>query len=138
MRQIRHLKSVLRVVAVLAAGCFMSPASAATYVYVGNAESNDIDVLQLDAKTGDLTAVEKVPIPHVAKPGPTSPIAIAPDKRFLHMAIRTEPYVAASFAIDPETGKLKHLSNGPLNEAMAYIVTDRAGRFLLSASYPGN
>jgi 6-phosphogluconolactonase len=138
MRQIRYLKSVLHAVAVLAVGAFMSPVSAATYVYVGNAESNDIDVLQLDPKTGDLTAVEKVAIPNVAKPGPTSPIAITPDKRFLHMAIRTEPYVVASFAIDPATGKLKHLGNGALNDAMAYIVTDRAGGFLLAASYPGN
>lgn len=116
----------------------MSSASAATYVYIGNAESNDIDVFQLDAKTGDLTAVEKVAIPKVEKPGPTSPIAITPDKRFLYMAIRTEPYVAAAFAIDPASGKLKHLGNGPLNDAMAYIVTDRAGHFLLAASYPGN
>lgn len=138
MLQIRHLKSVLHAVAMVAVGAFMSPASAATYVYVGNAESNDIDVLSLDPKSGDLTPIEKVAIPSVAKPGPTSPIAISPDKHFLHMAIRTEPYVAASFAIDPATGKLKHLSNGPLNDAMAYIVLDRAGRFLLAASYPGN
>lgn len=116
----------------------MSPAGAATYVYVGNAESNDIDVLRLDPSNGDLTPVEKVAIPKIEKPGPTSPIAISPDKRFLHMAIRTEPYVAGSFAIDPATGKLKHLSNGPLNDAMAYISTDRAGRYLLAASYPGN
>jgi 6-phosphogluconolactonase len=48
------------------------------------------------------------------------------------------PQVAAGFAIDPASGKLKHLANGPLADSMAYIVTDRTGRFLLGASYPGH
>lgn len=114
----------------------MSSASAATYVYVGNAESNDISVLTLDPKTGDLAPVEKVAVPNVGKPGPTSPLAVTPDKRFLYMAVRTEPYVAASFAIDPASGKLKHLGNAPLTSPMAYISVDRAGRYLFGASYP--
>jgi len=42
-----------------------SPAPAATFVYVGNAESNEVIVLQLDRQSGDLTAVEKMPIPGV-------------------------------------------------------------------------
>jgi 6-phosphogluconolactonase len=32
---------------------------------------------------------------------------------------------------------LTHLGAAPLADSMAYIVTDRSGRFLLSASYPG-
>ncbi len=132
------LRSAARAVAILAMVAAMSTADAATYVYVGNAESNDIDVLTLDRQTGDLTPVEKVAIPEVTKPGPTTPMTVTPDKRFLYIAVRTEPYVAASFAIDPATGKLKHLGNGSLNDAMAYISTDRAGRFIFGASYTGN
>src|SRR3954451_19933176 len=116
----------------------MSSAQAASLVYVGNAESNDISVLRLDRRRGALTAVETIAIPGVTQPGPTSPMAISPDKRRLFVGIRSEPYVAASFAIDAASGKLSHLGNGPLADAMAYIVTDRSGRYLLSASYGGH
>ena len=37
------------------------------FVYVGNAESNEIHVLRLERQRGDLTLVEKVTIPSVAK-----------------------------------------------------------------------
>lgn len=116
----------------------MSSGSAASFVYVGNAESNTISVLGLDRQSGDLTAIEIVPIPDVAKPGPTSPMAVRPDRRVLFVGIRSEPYIAASFAIDAASGRLAHLGNGKLADAMAYIVTDRSGRFLLSASYGGH
>ena len=45
----------------------MTPARAATLVYVGNADSNDINVLSLDPKSGDLTAVETVAVPGIIK-----------------------------------------------------------------------
>src|SRR4051794_395389 len=89
-------------------GSLMSPTQAASYVYVGNAESNDISVPHLDRQSGALTAIETVPIPGIAKPGSTSPLAVSPDSRFLFIGIRSEPYVAASFAIDAASGKLRH------------------------------
>jgi 6-phosphogluconolactonase len=115
-----------------------SPAGAATFVYVGNAESNEIYVLQLDQQSGDLTVVEKVPIPGIEKPGGSTPMSVSPDRRFLYVGTRGEPKVAAGFAIDPASGKLKHVASGPLADSMAYIATDRTGRFLLGASYPGH
>src|SRR5438094_5722673 len=123
----------------VAAGTLMaSQAGAATFVYVGNAESNEIYVLQLDRQNGDLTVVEKMPIPGIEKPGISTPIAVSPDRRFLYLGTRGEPKVAAGFAIDPASGKLKHVGSGPLADSMAYIATDRTGRFLLGASYPGH
>lgn len=116
----------------------MSSAQAASVVYVGNAESNTISVLRLDRRDGALTTIEIIPIPGVVKPGSTSPLAVSPDNRLLFIGIRSEPYVAASFAIDAANGKLRHLGNGPLADGMAYIVTDRSGRHLLSASYGGS
>jgi 6-phosphogluconolactonase len=116
----------------------MSSAQAASLVYVGNAESNTVSVLRLDRRSGDLSAVETVAISGVTTPGPTSPMAVSPDKRFLFVAIRSEPHLVASFAIDPASGRLTHLGNAPLVDAMAYIVIDRSGRYLLSASYGGN
>lgn len=115
-----------------------SPAGAATFVYVGNAESNEIHVLRLDRRNGDLAVVERVPIPGIEKPGTSTPIAISPDRRFLYVGTRGEPKVAAGFAIDPASGRLRHVASGPLADSMAYIATDRTGRFLLGASYPGN
>jgi 6-phosphogluconolactonase len=59
----------------LGSGAMMaSLARAATFVYVGNAEGNEIYVLQLDRQSGDLTVVEKVPIPGVTKPGISTPM----------------------------------------------------------------
>jgi 6-phosphogluconolactonase len=107
------------------------------HVYVGNAESNDISVFHLDRSSGALTPIETVPIP-TERPGLTTPLAISPDQRVLFAGVRSEPYTVASFAMDPDNGRLTHIANGPLADTMPYIVTDKTGRFLLSASYHGN
>ena len=109
-----------------------------TFVYVGNAESNDIYLLELDRQSGELTMVEQVPIPGIAEAGISTPMAVSPDHRFLYVATRGEPKVAAGFAIDQTSGRLTHIASGPLADSMAYIATDRTGRFLLGASYPGH
>jgi 6-phosphogluconolactonase len=114
------------------------PGHAATYVYVGNAESNEIYVLRLDRQSGHLALVEKVPIPGIITPGISTPMAVSPNRRFLYVGTRGEPKIAAGFAINPENGTLKHIANGPLADSMAYISTDRTGRFLFGASYPGH
>jgi len=121
----------------LAAGVFMSSARAATYVYVGNAESQDITVLELKSN-GDLTPVETTAVPGPAKPGSSLPLAIGPDKKRLYVGLRNEPYSVVTFAIDARTGKLTPKGSGPLADSMAYVATDRSGKFLLSASYGGN
>src|SRR5881397_3062424 len=128
----------LLVTAILLAALMASPARAATLVYVGNAESNEIHVLQLDRQRGDLTVVEKVAIPGIEKPGISTPMSVSPDRRFLYVGTRGEPKVAAGFAIDQASGRLKHVASGPLADSLAYIATDRTGRFLLGASYPGH
>ena len=130
--------AVLLGAAALAGALAMTAAQAATFVYVGNAESNDIHVFALDAKSGGLTEVEKVAIPGLAKAGPTTPMAVSPDKRVLHVGTRGEPLTVSSFSIDAKTGKLTHLGNAALPDSMAYVATDRSGRYLLSASYGGH
>jgi 6-phosphogluconolactonase len=132
-----NLQPLLRVTALLGAGFFMSSASAATFVYVGNADSQDVTVLELKS-SGDLTPVETAAVPGPAKPGGSLPLAVSPDKKRLYVGLRNEPYSAVTFAIDARTGKLKLVGSGPLADSMAYIVTDRTGKFLLSASYGGN
>ena len=130
--------AALPAMALVAASMVVPAASAATFVYVGNAESNEVYVLQLDAGSGELSMVDKVTLPGIAKPGPTTPMAVSPDRRFLYVGVRSEPFTVVGFAIDPASGKVRHVANGPLADSMAYITTDRSGRFLLSASYGGN
>jgi 6-phosphogluconolactonase len=113
-------------------------ASAATYMYVGNAASNEIVTFTLDPKTGELKEIDRFAVPGITKAGGSVPMAVSPNKKFLYAGFRGEPQVAAAFAIDGKSGKLKHLGNGALAHSMAYIATDRTGKWLLSASYPGH
>lgn len=116
----------------------VSPVLAATFVYVGCAESNDIYVLELNRQTGELTLIETVAIPGVVKAGGSTPMAVSPDRHFLFVVTRGEPQAVATFAIDQKSGKLKYIGAGPLADSMAYISTDHTGRFLFAASYPGH
>ena len=115
----------------------MSSAGVATIVYVGNSDSQDIAVLLLQAN-GEIAPVEMVPVPGPAKPGGSLPLAVSPNKKFLYAGLRNEPYSVVTFAIAPSTGRLTHVGTGPLADSMAYIATDRSGRFLLGASYAGS
>src|SRR5258708_55016 len=105
MRICVNLKSVVGIVAVLAAS-FMSPSIAATFVYVGNADSQDITVLELKSN-GDLTPVETPAVPGPAKPGSSLPLAVSPDKKRLYAGLRNEPSSAATLPIHPTTRQLK-------------------------------
>jgi 6-phosphogluconolactonase len=116
----------------------LRPAAAATYAYVGNADSNEVLVFSMDAKTGGMTLVEKVPLAGIAKAGPSTPMAVSPDKHTLFVGVRSQPFTVVSYAIDPKSGKLQHIGNGTLADSMAYIATDRSGKLLFSASYGGN
>jgi 6-phosphogluconolactonase len=117
----------------------MAESSSDTVVYVSNAGSKEIYVLAMNRDSGELTMLEKVPVPGTDKPAPASmPMAVTPDRRFLYAALRCDNFPGSSFAINPVSGRLTHIATTPLQDSMAYIVTDRTGRYLLSASYPGN
>ena len=140
MRTVRRHRflTLLAAIVVGSSALMASPAGAATFVYIGNTDSNEIFVMQFDRAYGDLTLVEKVSIPGVTKVGNSTPMSVSPDKKFLYAATRGEPKIAAGFAIDPASGKLKHVASGPLADSLAYIAVDRTGRYLLGASYPGH
>ena len=110
---------------------------AETFAYVGNADSNDISVFKI-AESGEMTPVQTAAFTGVEKPGSSTPLAITPDHRVLIAGVRSQPFVAVSFAIDPKTGQLSPIGNGPLADSMANIATDRGGKVLFSASYGGN
>jgi 6-phosphogluconolactonase len=103
-----------------------------TIVFVSCADSGELRVLRLDA-TGTL-----VPLQTLAIGGQVMPLALSPDRRFLYAARRSEPLAVLGFAIDPASGELAPLGEAPLPASMAYLATDRSGRWLFSASYGGN
>jgi 6-phosphogluconolactonase len=116
----------------------MAQGTPETVVYVSNAGSKEVFVLAMNRATGALELIEKTPVPGTDKPSPASlPMATSPDKHFLYAQLRSAPYPVSTFAIDQTTGRLKHMAATPLVDQMAYINTDRTGKFLLAASYVG-
>ena len=109
-----------------------------TFVYVSNAGTKDIYFLGMNRETGELTMVEKVPVPGAEKTSLVSlPMALAPNKRFIYAQLRSEPYPVSTFSIDHTNGRLAHLDATPLVDQMAYINVDKTGKHLLGASYTG-
>ncbi len=107
-----------------------------TIAYVSNSESKDVFAFDMDRESGALSLIERAPVPGGDLPSPTSlPMAVSPNRRYLYAALRSPPDAASSFGVDPSSGRLTHLATTPLLSAMAYMVTDRTGRFLLAASY---
>lgn len=117
----------------LAGSLLLASASLAkTMVYVSNADSRDIYVMELKPD-GSATMVEQVPTG-----GTVMPLAVSPDRHVLYASLRSVPYSVSSFAINQTSGKLDLLSTVPLADNMANLATDKTGKFLLAASYTGN
>ena len=132
MKVLKMATFVLFIQVLLVAFIFL-PASAKTFVYIACADDAEIAAMEMNLGNGDLNLIKK------AKAGKTvMPMAVSPDRRFLYASIRSVPYSVASYSIDSSTGELTHLSTVPLPDNMAYISTDKTGRFLLAASYTGH
>lgn len=106
---------------------------AATFAYISSPADGLISQYQLDQSNGKLSLVEQT------KAGDqVNPMAITPDGNVLFAALRVKPFQVVGFSIEPGTGHLSPLAKGPLAESMAYLSTDREGRYLLAASYGGD
>ncbi len=106
--------------------------SAATFVYVSNAEDGDIGMYTLTSD-GLLQAGARF-----KAGGNVMPMTVSRDKRFLVAALRSKPFSAHTYSIDRASGALRQVGSGPLADSLPYITFDRQGRFLLGASYGGN
>ncbi|MCD8349465.1 MAG: lactonase family protein [Planctomycetaceae bacterium] len=102
-----------------------------TFVFVANAESNDIASLRL-LGDGRLELQNVFPLDASA-----SALAVHPDGRTLYVALHN-PAMIASLAISSRTGQMQLLSTVPAPAKLSYITIDRLGRFLLGASYSGD
>jgi 6-phosphogluconolactonase len=118
--------------AVAAAGA-VAAAHAQTFVYVSAAEDGVINSYRLDQSTGALSVLGTTPAGKLVMP-----MATSPDKRHLYAVVRSLPLRVLTYAIDPSTGMLKQEAKAALPDSMAYISTDKTGRYLFTASYGGD
>lgn len=118
-----------------------------SFVYVANADSQDISVFEL-APDGALHARATVAAQTPAQPGRSMLLAASPyaqlgarlGARFLYAGFLSGAMhsAAAAFAVDAATGIPTLLGTSPLADSMAFMSTDGTGRYLLCASYSGN
>lgn len=105
-------------------------ANAATYAYISSPGDGLISQYRLDQSNGALTLVEQIQAgDHV------NPMALTPDGKVLFAALRVKPFQVLGYRIDSKSGHLTKFTQAPLAESMAYLSTDRKGRYLLAASY---
>ena len=100
-------------------------------MYVSSQGDDKIVRYAMDPTTGDLE-----PQGEVAVPGGPAPIAVDPDRRFLHVAQRGERKIS-SFRIDQGRGGLTLIGTVDLLTDPCWLTTDRRGKFLLASYYEG-
>ena len=110
-----------------------------SYVYVANADAQDISMFQLEPD-GALIACATIPPQSPPQTGRSMLLALSPDQRLLYAAFLSggTHFSATTFALDVRSGIPRPLGIAALADTMAYMVTDRTGGFLLCASYAGN
>ena len=105
-------------------------ANAATYAYISSPGDGLISQYRLDQNNGALTLIEQV-----QAGDQVNPMALTPDGKVLFAALRVKPFQVLGYQIDSKSGHLTKFTQAPLAESMAYLSTDRKGRYLLAASY---
>ncbi len=105
-------------------------ANAATFAYISSPGDGLISQYRLDQNNGALTLIEQV-----QAGDQVNPMALTPDGKVLFAALRVKPFQVLGYRIDPKSGHLTKFTQAPLAESMAYLSTDRKGRYLLAASY---
>ncbi|AYA39711.1 6-phosphogluconolactonase [Xenorhabdus nematophila] len=99
-------------------------------VYTASPNSRQIHIWSLNVE-GGLSLLQTVDVP-----GEVQPMVINPDGKHLYVGIRPQ-FSIVTYAIG-ENGSLEQKSIAPLPGSPTHISTDRAGRFLFSASYSFN
>jgi 6-phosphogluconolactonase len=106
--------------------------------YVSMAGEHEIVVFRLTSTAEAPEILQRVPIlPDIKKGGVSTPMALSPDGRFLHVALRNKPLPLASFAIDPKTGLLEDAGVARLPASTPHVNVDPTGRVVISVANPG-
>ncbi len=104
-----------------------------TWVYISAADSQEVLVMRLDRAAGSLIPVGRVPVG-----GAAMPMVVSKDRKFLYVALRSQPFRVLTLAFDGSSGGLKKLGESTLADSMCNIDLDPSGRWLFAASYGGN
>jgi 6-phosphogluconolactonase len=108
------------------------------FIYIAAAGDNQVLVLHMASAVEPPEIVQKVDLAKYAEAGGVStPMALAPDRRFLYVALRKPPLPVVGLAVDPTDGRLSEAGSARLPASTPYILTDRSGRYLLSVANPG-
>ncbi|MDE1487134.1 6-phosphogluconolactonase [Xenorhabdus bovienii] len=99
-------------------------------VYTASPNSSQIHVWSLNI-AGELSLLQTVNVP-----GEVQPMVVNPDGKHLYVGIRPQ-FSIVTYAIGSD-GRLEQQAIAPLPGSPTHISTDRAGRFLYSASYGFN
>ncbi|CDM90823.1 6-phosphogluconolactonase [Xenorhabdus bovienii] len=99
-------------------------------VYTASPNSSQIHVWSLNI-VGELSLLQTVNVP-----GEVQPMVVNPDGKHLYVGIRPQ-FSIVTYAIGSD-GQLEQQAIAPLPGSPTHISTDRAGRFLYSASYGFN
>jgi len=98
-------------------------------VFITISGENRIARFAMDEETGALTPRDDVPLS-----GGPAPIAVSPDRNFMHVAQRASNELT-SFRINAADGSLAPLGTIPLASDPCYMAMDRSGNYLFSAYY---
>ncbi len=107
-------------------------ADAGKWLFVSLLREKKIVTFERDAESGELARRHETICP--AEP---AFLSASPDRRTLFASFRSSGELA-SFRIDAKTGRLTPISVVQGGDDPAYLLTDRRGRFLLSAYYLAN
>lgn len=105
-------------------------ANANEFVYVSNADSGDISILELSSQTGELSFIENLPVGK--KP---MPMTIGPEGDILMVADVAKPYRLVSLAVNNQTGSLEKRNEHMYPFGFTFITPDLGGKYLLGASF---
>ena len=109
-----------------------------SHVYIANADGQDISVFELES-TGALQPMRTIAVQFPPQTGRSMLLATGVNRRLLYAAYLCDgQFAVATLALDPVTGIPACLGTTRLADAMAYMTTDRTGRYLLCASYAGS
>lgn len=106
-----------------------SIASARTVVYCSVAGQRSIDLLTLDADTGQIAKIARHSVP-----GEPGALALSPDRKYLFACLRSTGQLA-SFHINANTGELTAINCVEAGADPAQISVDHTGAYLMTAYY---
>lgn len=124
----------LKPLALLVSAAFSLAAQGGTFAYVSNAEDGTISSYRIDSDAGG----RLLPLSTTPAGKLVMPMALSPNGRHLYASVRSQPYSVVTYRIEAHTGALDRLATASLPESMAYISTDRSGKYLFGASFGGD